>query len=127
MKKILVIDDDSLVRHAYALTLENLGYEVKAVTSGQKSIDEIQRGSYDLVFLDLNMPGMNGIDTVRAIREIDGDIPVYIVSGFHNAYTEELNKLTEDGISYELASKPLNLKQIKEIVDNVFGNDDCPC
>lgn len=120
MSKILIIDDDSLVRHAYALTLEDLNYEVKAVSSGKEGLEELKKDSFDLVFLDLNMPGMNGVDTLRAIRGIDDKVPVYIVSGFHNAYLEGLNELKNDGIHFELAKKPLKRDQLKEIVENVL-------
>jgi len=120
MSKILIIDDDSLVRHAYELTLEDLDYEVDAVESGEEGLEKIRNNEYGLVFLDLNMPGMNGVETLRELRKIDKNLTVYIVSGFHNAFLEELRKIKEDGIHFELARKPLSRDQLKEIVENVI-------
>lgn len=120
MKKILIIDDDSLVRHAYALTFEEMGYEVKTVSSGWKGIENLQKNDYDLILLDLNMPGMNGVETLKAIRKTDSHIPVYIVSGFNHSFMEELSSLRNDGVSFELANKPLNKDQLENIVSTVF-------
>lgn len=120
MKKILIIDDDSLVRHAYALTLEDLNYEVDVVESGELGLEKINNDEYGLIFLDLNMPGMNGVETLREIRKSNKEVPVYIISGFHNAFLEELTKIKEDGIHYELARKPLNRDQLIEIVQSVI-------
>lgn len=116
---ILVIDDDELVRNAYAYALEDAGYNVHAMPSGEEGIEELKKGSFDLVFLDLKMPGMNGVETLRIIRSINEDIPVYIVSGFHSEYISELEEIKNEGIHFEIAKKPLNRDQLLAIVKGV--------
>ena len=74
----------------------------------------------DLVFLDLKMPGIDGIETLRRLHEHAPDLPVYIMTAFRNAYRKELQKAVDDGIKYELCHKPMDSVQIKRVVDSIF-------
>ena len=66
--RILVIDDDPQIRRTRRATLTARGYQVADARSGEEGLEELRAGSFDLVLLDLNMPGMSGIETCRAIR-----------------------------------------------------------
>ena len=82
MTRILVIDDDETVREATASFLESEEFEVVAVPDGSSGIEAIKKGSFDLVVVDVFMPGMDGLETTRAIRQLDPVLPVIAVSGF---------------------------------------------
>jgi CheY-like chemotaxis protein len=82
MARILVIDDDDTVRDATASFLESEEFEVVAVADGLSGIEEIKKGRFDLVVVDVFMPGMDGLETTRAIRQLDAAVPVIAVSGF---------------------------------------------
>jgi two-component system, OmpR family, KDP operon response regulator KdpE len=66
--RILVIDDDPQIRRAMRTTLTARGYQVSDARTGEDGLEELRAGSYDLVLLDMNMPGVGGIETCRSIR-----------------------------------------------------------
>jgi two-component system KDP operon response regulator KdpE len=66
--KILIIDDDPQIRRVMRSTLTSHGYEVNDARSGEEGLEELRNSSYDLVLLDVNMPGMGGLEACRIIR-----------------------------------------------------------
>jgi two-component system, OmpR family, KDP operon response regulator KdpE len=66
--RILVVDDDPQIRRAMKATLTARGYEVSDARTGEEAIDQLSKERYDLVLLDINMPGANGLETCRVIR-----------------------------------------------------------
>ena len=80
-ERILVVDDDEGVREAIKMTLEYEGYECLFGRSGQEGLDLIARESPDLVLLDVKMPGMDGLEVLRRMRERGDTIPVIVISG----------------------------------------------
>lgn len=122
LKRILVIDDDSTVRDAFDLALEDSGYEVVLADSGETGIEQAIAQRPDMVFLDLRMPGLDGVDVLRRLNDIDSTIPVYIVTAFHQEFFARLNHAIEEGLTFELARKPLNGAQIRTIAQSVLGS-----
>ena len=112
MKRILVIDDDEAVRKLFLLSLEETGYSVYTVSSGMEGIKALKEGKYDLIFLDLKMPGMDGVETLRELRKIDRDVPVYIITAFHDEFFTQLKKAEEDGMDFDVLRKPFDRKQL---------------
>ncbi len=78
--KILVADDDDMVRTTISKILEMFGYIVTSVTDG-KYVCEVLDDSFDVVLLDINMPGMDGFETISAMAKLDIDIPVIFLTG----------------------------------------------
>jgi CheY-like chemotaxis protein len=112
MKRILVIDDDEAVRKLFLLSLEETGYSVYTVSSGMEGIKACKEGQYDLIFLDLKMPGMDGVETLRRLRAIDGDVPVYIITAFQDKFFAQLKKAEADGMDFEVLHKPFDRGQL---------------
>ncbi|MGI9533387.1 MAG: response regulator [Thermodesulfobacteriota bacterium] len=122
-KKILIIDDDKHVRYSFALTLGDKGYIVNAVESGEEGIDELSKNNdYDLIFLDLKMQGMDGVETLKNIRSINDKIPVYIVTAFQEEYFPNLKDIAHEELKFELLTKPLDRNQILMTTGMVFDN-----
>jgi CheY-like chemotaxis protein len=119
-KRILVIDDEPSIRKSFMTALEDTGYLVETAESGEVGIEKLERNKYDLIFLDLNMPGLNGVETLRQLREINKDVPIYIVTAFHAAFTDQLKKAAEDKIDFELLKKPLSGNQIVTITRRIL-------
>lgn len=69
-KKVLIVDDSSLIRQMVSFTLRNAGFEVVEAENGQDAIDKLGSGTPDLVLTDLNMPVMDGITLVRKVRSL---------------------------------------------------------
>ena len=80
-ERILVVDDDEDVRDALKMTLEYEGYECLFARSGREGLDLIGAESLDLVLLDVKMPGMDGLEVLRRMRERGDAVPVIVISG----------------------------------------------
>ena len=85
--KILVIDDELDIRDTLKLILEYEGYEVLSAPSGQEGLIRVERDSPDLVLLDVKMPGMDGLDVLRSVREANELLPVVMISGYGTVNT----------------------------------------
>ncbi len=81
MKKILIIDDDRVLRQTLAAALETERYEVGEASDGREGLNKALQGNYDLVVLDVVMPTLGGLDVCRKLRESGRQIPVIIMSG----------------------------------------------
>jgi len=120
-KQILVIDDDEAIRKSFKLALDEAGYRVNTAESGETGIKRAQQAIYDMIFLDLKMPGLNGVQTLKELRKFHAAVPVYIVTAFHKEFFKDLKILTNDGIEFELLRKPIGSDEILELTDSVLG------
>lgn len=80
--RVLIVDDEENLRQTLARILRTAGCETSEAAQGKEALTLIQHNSYDLVFLDINLPGMNGIQVLSKIRKIDPDLSVIILTGF---------------------------------------------
>ena len=119
-KRILVIDDEEAIRKSFILALEDTAYQVDTAESGEKGIEMAQKNNYGLFFLDLKMPGLNGVETLRGLREIDKDVPVYIVTAFFKEYLDELKSAEGAGINFEVLKKPIGIDQIVLVTTGIL-------
>lgn len=119
LNNILVIDDDPAVRGAFKLILEDDGYIVREAENGTQGIEMVKADRPDLIFLDLRMPGIDGVETLRRLKAIDETLNVYIVTAFATEFMDQLKAAHEEGLQFELASKPLSASQIRNIAQIV--------
>ncbi|MDJ1505555.1 bifunctional response regulator/alkaline phosphatase family protein [Xanthocytophaga agilis] len=116
---ILWADDEIDLLKPHILFLENKGYDVTPVNSGSDALDKCQEQNYDIVFLDENMPGMTGLETLTQIKTTKPNLPVVMIT------KSEEEHIMEEAIGSKIADyliKPLNPNQIllsvKKILDN---------
>jgi CheY-like chemotaxis protein len=121
VKRILVIDDDADVRESFMAALECRDYVISSASSGLAGLESAKTQRPDLVFLDLKMPGMNGVETLARLREHDPDVPVYIVTGFYAEFLEPLKTLRQGGAVFDLARKPLTVAEIRAIAAHALN------
>ncbi len=117
---ILVIDDEEVIRKSFVLALEGVEYQVETAESGEKGIEKVQETKFDLIFLDLKMPGLNGVETLRELRKIEHDVPIYIVTAFYDEFVNQLQSAAKDGLSFQLLKKPVGREQIRSIAKVVL-------
>jgi len=118
--RILVIDDDEGIRKLFVAALKDTPYQVDTATSGEQAIELEQKIRYDLIFLDLKMPGLNGVETLRRLWGLEPSVPVYIITAFHKEFLDELGSAAEDGINFEILYKPFGADEIKLIARTVL-------
>lgn len=107
--KILWADDEIDLLKPYVIYLAEKGYDVVTVTNGRDAIDQFRAQAFDIVFLDENMPGLNGLETLAAIKEINAAVPVVMITK-----SEEEN-IMDMAIGSKIADyliKPVNPTQI---------------
>ncbi len=123
--KILLVDDDVSSVNALANLLEH-EHTLRIATNGRDALDVVQVADIDAVITDINMPNMNGIDLLKAIRELGMNFPVVIVTGYPN---EEYKQAAQIHGVRAFFSKPINVEQfmntLKQIEsENVIENND---
>ena len=112
--KILVVDDNPTNRLLLKYMIEGEGYDVSEADDGDVSVELVKDIRYDVIFMDMMMPKMNGYVATKHIKEIDDTIPVYIVS----AYKKEDFPADWQNVDYEdVLSKPVSLDTIINIIN----------
>jgi CheY-like chemotaxis protein len=97
-KKILIVDDEADILEVLKRRLEANGYDVVPVANGEEALDKLKTVKPDAVMLDILMPGIDGLEVLRMIREKDKKIPVFIITAFSNEERLNLaNKLDASG------------------------------
>jgi len=131
MGSILIIDDEEDIRDALQMVLESVGHDVKVASNGNEAI-EIQRGEpADLIITDIIMPGKDGVDTIKEIRQEFPGIRIIAISGGGGVqpteYVPEAIKTTaylaaakEAGADMAF-TKPFERKELIQAVDDLFG------
>ncbi len=107
--RILVIDDEAPVREALAEILEDEGYEVITAGSGEQGVDRALADHPDVIFLDIWLPGIDGLEALRMLRERGARAPVIMISG--HGTIETAVKATKLG-AYDFVEKPVSLERV---------------
>ncbi len=81
-RRILVADDDADIRILLKTFLEDEGYTVSEAANGQDALEGVRSGAYDLVLLDMRLPGMTGMDVLKQLREKQGNVPVILITAY---------------------------------------------
>jgi two-component system nitrogen regulation response regulator NtrX len=117
MPSILIVDDEPGVRSALGGVLRDEGYEVDAVDSGEACLERLARQTYDVVVLDIWLPGMDGLATLARMRERQIDVQVVIISGHGNI--ESAVRAIKMG-AFDFVEKPLTLEKTVLVVRNAL-------
>ena len=105
---ILIVDDERAIRTTLRGVLEDEGYRVTAVGSGEEAIARLQEETPDVIFLDIWMPGIDGLDTLAEMKRVRPETAVVMISG--HGTIETAVKATKLG-AYDFIEKPLSLEK----------------
>ena len=112
--KVLLVDDDDALRNALRRVLENRGYRVVAFSGGSEALAQVAAGGYDAMVSDVRMPGMSGLELLRAVREHDLDLPVILITG--NPDLSSATEAVEYG-AFKYLIKPVESDCLDEAVE----------
>src|SRR5512134_511069 len=112
---VLIVDDEAGVRSALSGVLRDEGYVVEAADSGEACLDRVARAPYDVIVLDIWLPGMDGLATLARLRERRVDAPVVMISGHGNI--ESAVRAIKMG-AFDFVEKPLSLEKTVLVVGN---------
>lgn len=115
---ILIVDDVPATLDSLRYILEEHNYEVDIVENGEQALEKVKKGNFSFVFMDINLPGMDGLTVQEEIKKIKPDLPILLMSGYDPSRWE--GRL--QGQSYLFLSKPLEIDRILEILSGFLGS-----
>jgi two-component system nitrogen regulation response regulator NtrX len=117
--RILIVDDEPLIRQSLSGVLEDEGYQTHAVETGEACCEELRHTAYDLVLLDVWLPGMDGLETLSRIQEIPfADRPVVVIISGHGTI-ETAVRATKLG-AFDFIEKPLTIEKVSVVAKNAL-------
>ncbi len=116
--RILVVDDELFVRELLLEFLSTEGYEVSLADSGEKAVELMQTQPADVALVDLKMPGIDGIETLKQIKRIVPDALVIIMTGYPTV--ESSIEALRQG-AYDYVTKPFKLNDLKSSIEKALG------
>ena len=111
--KVLLVEDNEINQLVAKQNLENFGLEVFTADNGKIAIEEVKNKNFDMIFMDLQMPVMDGFESSKRIREFAPTIPIIALSAA--VMDEDLQMTQEAGMNEHLA-KPIDIKELKQIL-----------
>ncbi len=122
-KKVLIAEDSSVIQNLTKKILQFQNFEIQSVKNGKELLESVEKQTFDVILLDINMPVMNGIEAVTELRknadEKKKNIPVIAITG--NAANHTVEYLKSVGFS-EYLQKPLNFDHLVELVKKYTNN-----
>jgi len=115
--RILLVDDEVVFATNMSKLLSRRGYEVKAVNSGDEAIHALMDNPYDVMVLDLKMPGLDGIATIREIKKLGLLTEVLVLTG-HGSIDLAIEALQMD--AYDFITKPCGIEEIVSKIEAAF-------
>ena len=115
MKKILVVDDEENIRELYKEEFTEMGYEVIAVHDGIQALAAMDSAKFDLVTLDMRMQEMDGIETLRKMKEKDSTLPVIICTAYEE-YKHDFGSWCSDAYVVKSSDMALLRETVKKII-----------
>ena len=118
LRKVLVVDDDPAVRKSFDRVLSGKGYAVITAENGEEALRKLNEEKYDLVYSDIRMPGMSGLEVAEKVRARRPWTPVVIITGYGTDIAEERAKAA--GVS-KFLHKPLSPAMIEDSARDVLA------
>ncbi len=116
MMKILVVDDEESIRFLYKEELEEDGFIVEVAKDGLEALQRVPLFKPDLITLDIKMPGLNGIETLKRIREMERQVPIVMCSAY-GEYKQDLTTWASDAYVVKCA----DLTELKHTIRRLLG------
>jgi len=117
-KRVLVVDDEDSIRRIMVRTLMAEGYDVTGASSGAEAVAKVEKGIFDVLISDVRMPGMDGLETVRATKARQPEIIAMMASGVSEQEIAQADAIAAGAIAY--FTKPYSLDELLTTLEEVF-------
>jgi len=114
---ILVVDDEHVMRSLLTDVLEEKGYKVQSVQNGKEALDVMKDKHFQIIFMDVHMPIMNGIETLKAVKNFSPKSAIVMM----DSYPDDQMLRPEAKYIVSCITKPFNINQITDIVDVILS------
>ena len=116
-KRILMIDDDPQMHRIVGLYLKNQPFKLESVTSARMALHKLEEQRYDLILSDIQMPGMDGIELIKTIKEKFPDMPVMVLSAYgSDQFEKELGELSH----LRVVAKPFDQSTLVRVILDIL-------
>lgn len=117
-RRILVADDEEPVREILLDTLDMFGYDVLLAEHGEEALRVFQQEKVDLILADINMPHMDGLELMTAIRDLNPEVPIVLITGYDISSLQGKAAVENaDG----LITKPFDIMELKDLLKKLLG------
>jgi excisionase family DNA binding protein len=117
-QKVLIVDDEEMVRGALQGMVERCGIEAVTAASGIEAIEKARQDVFRVVFLDLSMPGMNGVETLKELKQIDRDLVFVVITALSG--DDDLFREVLEYAPVSVIPKPFTFQQIIDLLKRSF-------
>ena len=117
-RSILVVDDNVELVETFSSIFERCGYNVDKATDGLSAVEKFKEHSFDVTLMDIVMPGINGVDTFRRMRNINPLARVILMTAYHEE--EEVKTALDEGV-YQALYKPVDIVQLIELIEEAVS------
>src|SRR5262245_53543694 len=117
-ERVLVTDDDDVTCGLFTKVLGSDGYQVERAQSGEDALAQLQHRQYDLLVVDVRMPGMTGLEVTHAVHKEYPDLPIVVMTAFGSMETA-IEAIHEGAFDY--LSKPIHLEELKDVVTRALA------
>lgn len=116
--KILLVDDDAFLRDMYATKFSELGHEIDVAETSETALSKLQAEDYDIVLLDVIMPGMTGIELLKRIKSEDlGGSPMCIMLTNQSEDTDRQSAIQEGAVGYIVKAERIPSEVVEEVMN----------
>lgn len=117
MSSILIVDDDPQLRESFERLLREEGYEVRSASSGEAALESVAQAVPDLIVMDVRLPGMSGMETFQAVREVAPKLPVIIMTAYGT--TDTAIEATKLG-AFDYVLKPFDIPELLGLIQQAL-------
>lgn len=110
--RVLIVDDEETVGIGMSEMLKDAGFSAGYAVSGIAALEEVKKGGHALIFMDMMMPGLNGLETYRKIREINPDVKVVLFTGYFREVDKAIYQGVREGMIDVYIRKPFFSEEI---------------
>ena len=118
-KRILVVDDNEVIATTLAMALRSAGFHAVAACSGQRALELLNCGAFDLLISDVMMPGMTGVELAITATKL-GYVPIILMMSGVSATTDLLESAREQGYFFEILAKPMHPTEVINYVHSLL-------
>jgi DNA-binding NtrC family response regulator len=120
---VLVVDDEKNLTLAMRRLLSAEGYRAETAGSGDEAVEIVKETAFDIIFLDVNMPDMNGLETFKKLNKVSPDSSVVMITGYGKTLKELVEEARELGV-HSVIDKPFKITQITQAIHDLVPHAD---
>ncbi len=117
-REIFVVDDDESIRHLFIEAFKRKGYKVRSAESAEKALEILEKESFHVIFLDLKLPGMSGVELCRLLKKKTPEVVIFAITAYASIF--ELSDCLEAGFN-DYFTKPVTLDALYKATEDAFN------